>query len=298
MAHGARRQARRHDGHDTRNGDRHDDRQPSGRDEEAAVRPARASLRAATGSAVAAVAVGALGWWLAVVAADLLAQTRSPVPLAPEQALTLLASLVGLATATWLAVGVLLGALAHLPGPAGALGRRAAAAVAPAFTRRAAAVLVGASLGGALAPGTATAGDVAPATPAVPAAVSAAGASSVAPSPAFTPSEPGPARALAGPATATPATPAGDGVAGGPGRAADGAGARLGPGPARRAPAALAQPPADLGAPGERASRRRGPPRRHPLGHRPRPPGPRRHRRRGRSRVAAVARRQPVGHRP
>lgn len=204
----------RHDRHDARNGHRHDDRQSSGRDDEAAVRPARASLRAATGSAVAAVAAGTLGWWLAVVAADLLAQTRSPVPLAPEQALTLLAALVGLATATWLAVGVMLGALAHLPGPAGALGRRAAAA-APAFTRRAAAILVGASLGGALAPGTATAGDAAPAAP----AVSAAGASSMVPSPAFTPSEPGPARALAGPATpetpawsldrpATPATPA------------------------------------------------------------------------------------------
>ena len=199
MAHG---HDDRHDRHDARNGERHDARQPSGRDEEAAVRPARASLRAATGSAVAAVAAGALGWWLAVVAADLLAQTRSPVPLAPEQALTLLAALVGLATATWLAVGVLLGALAHLPGPAGALGRRAAAAVAPAFTRRAAAILVGASLGGALAPGTATAGDAAPAAP----AVSAAGASSMALSPAFSPSDPGRARALAGPAT--PATPA------------------------------------------------------------------------------------------
>jgi nucleoid-associated protein YgaU len=186
---------RHHDGYDDRHDRRHEDTS-SGRGDGAAAQAPRAALRAASGTALAAAAAVALGWWLAVVAAALLAQTRSAVPLAPEQALTLVAALLGLATATWLAVCVLLGTLAHLPGPAGAIGRRAAAAVAPTFTRRVAAILAGAALAGAVAPGTATAGD------AGHAAVSAVGAPPAALSPAFAPSEPGHA------APPQPATPA------------------------------------------------------------------------------------------
>jgi hypothetical protein len=112
--------------------------------------------------------VALLGAWLAGVCASLLREGRSPAPLAPEQALTLVAAVAGTAAALWLALGLLAALLGHLPGRFGALAGATADRFAPACTRRVAAVLVGASLGGALAPGTA-AGDtagapVAPAT--------------------------------------------------------------------------------------------------------------------------------------
>lgn len=143
-----------------------------------AATPTRHSARAAGGGLLAAGVATVLAWWLTRVVGTLATRAGSTVPLSPDESLTLLAAVLGLAVATWLAVGVLLAVLAHLPGRVGASSRRMAEQVAPALSRRVAAVMVGAALGGALAPGTATAGE----TP-VPGARDAAGA----PSPAFSP---------------------------------------------------------------------------------------------------------------
>ena len=130
--------------------------------------------RAVCGAAVAAAGAAGLGWWLTATAAALLAAARSPVPIAPEDAVTLLAACLGLLLLLWLALGVLASALALLPGRVGAAARRIADRVAPALSRRLAAIIVGASLGGALAPGTALARDgrIVASTEAVTAAVS------------------------------------------------------------------------------------------------------------------------------
>lgn len=111
--------------------------------------------RAACGAAVAATGAAGLGWWLTAAAAALLDAARSPVPLSPEDAVALLAACLGLLLLLWLALGVLATVLSLLPGRMGAAARRIADRVAPALSRRLAAVIVGASLGGALAPGTA-----------------------------------------------------------------------------------------------------------------------------------------------
>lgn len=115
--------------------------------------------RAACGAAVAATGAAGLGWWLTAAAAALLDAARSPVPLSPEDAVALLAACLGLLLLLWLALGVLATVLSLLPGRMGAAARRIADRVAPALSRRLAAVIVGASLGGALAPGTALARD-------------------------------------------------------------------------------------------------------------------------------------------
>ena len=117
----------------------------------------RHGARGAGGGLLAAGAAAVLAWWLTRVVGNLATRADSTVPLSPHESLTLLAAVLGLAVATWLAVGVLLAVLAHLPGRLGASSRRMAEQVAPALSRRVAAVLVGAALGGALAPGTATA---------------------------------------------------------------------------------------------------------------------------------------------
>ena len=130
--------------------------------------------RAVCGVAVAATGAAGLGWWLMATAAALLDAARSPVPPSPEDAVTLLAACLGLLLLLWLALGVLASVLALLPGRVGAAARRTADRVAPALSRRLAAVIVGASLGGALAPGTALAGDdqIVPSADVVTAAVS------------------------------------------------------------------------------------------------------------------------------
>lgn len=115
--------------------------------------------RAACGAAVAATGAAGLGWWLTAAAAALLDAARSPVPLSPEDAVALLAACLGLLLLLWLALGVLATVLSLLPGRMGAAARRIADRVAPALSRRLAAGIVGASLGGALAPGTALARD-------------------------------------------------------------------------------------------------------------------------------------------
>lgn len=128
--------------------------------------------RAACGAAVAATGAAGLGWWLTAAAAALLDAARSPVPLSPEDAVALLAACLGLLLLLWLALGVLATVLSLLPGRVGAAARRIADRVAPALSRRLAAVIVGASLGGALAPGTALAGRIVPRADVVTTAVS------------------------------------------------------------------------------------------------------------------------------
>ena len=106
----------------------------------------------------AATAVGALGlWWLAEAAVAGARAVGAASPAAPDEVLTLVAAVAALAVGTWLLVGFTLSVLAHLPGAAGDLARRWAEQISPAVVRRVAAVVVGASLSGALAPGTATA---------------------------------------------------------------------------------------------------------------------------------------------
>lgn len=157
--------------------------------------------RAACGAAVAATGAAGLGWWLTAAAAALLDAARSPVPLSPEDAVALLAACLGLLLLLWLALGVLATVLSLLPGRVGAAARRIADRVAPALSRRLAAVIVGASLGGALAPGTALARDgrIVPHADVVTTAVS----------PNFAPEAPE--------APAAAAAPAFSGATGGPG---------------------------------------------------------------------------------
>ena len=96
--------------------------------------------RAACGAAVAATGAAGLGWWLTAAAAALLDAARSPVPLSPEDAVALLAACLGLLLLLWLALGVLATVLSLLPGRVGAAARRIADRVAPALSRRLAAV--------------------------------------------------------------------------------------------------------------------------------------------------------------
>jgi hypothetical protein len=155
--------------------------------------------RAVIGGLLAAGAAVLLAWWLLRVATALGARVRSTVPLSPDESLTLVAALLGLGVATWLAVGVLLAVLAHLPGRVGSAARRLAEHVAPAVSRRVAVVIAGAALGGALAPGTATAGDAPP-------RVATGLAAAPYPSPAFAASAVGVSGQAAedGPSAATP----------------------------------------------------------------------------------------------
>ena len=161
--------------------------------------------RAVCGAAVAATGAAGLGWWLTATAAALLDATRSPVPLSPEDAVTLLAACLGLLLLLWLALGVLVTVLTLLPGRVGAAARRTADRVAPALSRRLAAVIVGASLGGALAPGTALARDgrIVPSADVVTAAAS----PSFAPEAPEAPAVPAVPAATGGPGWAPPAEP-------------------------------------------------------------------------------------------
>ena len=77
---------------------------------------------------------------------------RAPGPASLDEAV-LLAVLAGCALlGGWVVLGVTLGVVAHLPGQLGAVARRGSRTLAPAATRRLAAVLVGATLGSSFAP--------------------------------------------------------------------------------------------------------------------------------------------------
>jgi nucleoid-associated protein YgaU len=91
--------------------------------------------------------------WAAVVA---------PGPASLDEVLTLLAAVMALSLALWLGLSTMVAVAAHLPGRIGGFCAKATAALAPALTRRTAAILVGAAVGGAMAPGAALAERPAP----------------------------------------------------------------------------------------------------------------------------------------
>jgi nucleoid-associated protein YgaU len=76
-------------------------------------------------------------------------------PARPDEVVSFLSAAGATALVAWLGLSTLAAALAHLPGRAGQLAERVTSACAPALSRRVAAVLVGATVTGALAPGTA-----------------------------------------------------------------------------------------------------------------------------------------------
>ena len=82
-----------------------------------------------------------------------------PVPPRLDEAVTLVATAAALVLCLWLTASMALAVLAHLPGRLGQLAGGVSNAVAPAVTRRLAAVLVGAAVGGSLLPGAALASD-------------------------------------------------------------------------------------------------------------------------------------------
>ena len=116
------------------------------------------AIRAAT--AVAAGALGLLGLEYALLRA-VVAQwsaVSAQGSTTPDEALTLLAAAVAVLLMAWLGLSTLAALLAHLPGRIGGLAEALAAACAPALSRRVAAVMVGATVTGALSPGTAVGG--------------------------------------------------------------------------------------------------------------------------------------------
>lgn len=103
--------------------------------------------------------LGALlgGCWFASTASRLFRAMGTPAPVAPGEVLTMVVAVGGVAAATWLWLGLLIALLGHLPGRAGRWCREVAQHTTPGVVRRCAAVVVGAGLVGALAPGTAIA---------------------------------------------------------------------------------------------------------------------------------------------
>ena len=100
-----------------------------------------------------------------VLAAAVLHQGRlvlAPGPAALDEVVGTVAAAVALLLGAWLTVSSTSAVLAHAPGRVGAVADRLAAAWAPLLTRRVAAVLVGATVSGGLAPATALAHERAP----------------------------------------------------------------------------------------------------------------------------------------
>ena len=109
-------------------------------------------------------------WWRpvtaigALVGLELLALTavriawqavRDPGPASLDEALLLVVLVAGALLGGWVVLSTVVACAAHLPGRLGGTARHWAQALAPAVTRRVAAVLVGAALGATLAPATA-----------------------------------------------------------------------------------------------------------------------------------------------
>lgn len=152
---------------------------------------------------------------LARVAATTLGAALRGAPVGSPEALLALLAAVGVLGLAWLALGVVLEALARVPGAVGAAAARASAALSPVVVRRVAAVVLGVGVGASglgagtavAAParvvGTAVAGAVSFGTPSAPAASGGPAASagsagaplpdpgwSPAPDPGWTPSAP------------------------------------------------------------------------------------------------------------
>jgi hypothetical protein len=121
-------------------------------------------------------AAAATGGWVGLECALVRAAVQqwrlvsAPGPASIDEALTLVAAVVAVLLCSWLGLSTLAALLTHLPGEIGRLADRVARAWAPPVARRLAAVLVGAVVTGALAPGTALGEAPPPAAAAVPAA--------------------------------------------------------------------------------------------------------------------------------
>ena len=112
------------------------------------------------------------GWWLrpaaaigVLVALELLAlagarrswhAVRGPGPASLDEVVLLVVVVACAILGAWLVLSTTVACAAHLPGRLGHTARRWSRTLAPAVTRRVAAVLVGAALGATLAPATAT----------------------------------------------------------------------------------------------------------------------------------------------
>lgn len=160
--------------------------------------------------------VTARAWWrpctaiAALVGLELLAlaavrsawqAVRGPGPASLDEALLLVVLAACALLGGWVVLSIAIACAAHLPGRLGATARRWAQALAPAATRRVAAVLVGAALGATLAPATAAGTAGSPGGGAVALERSPGFASTVAspvvgttpdPAPGWTPSRPTP----------------------------------------------------------------------------------------------------------
>ena len=94
-----------------------------------------------------------VGGWLWSVLGTAIEAPRRGAPIAVDEALLSTAAAVSLAVLGWLTLGVVLEAAALVPGQVGRVARRVSAAVSPVVVRRAATLLLGATLGAALSPG-------------------------------------------------------------------------------------------------------------------------------------------------
>lgn len=105
-------------------------------------------------SAAALPALGAwlVGRWVWGVLSTASAPLRRGSPIGVDEALLACVAALALVTLSWLAVGMLLETLAQVPGEVGRSAARASAAVSPLLVRRAAAIVLGASLSAALSP--------------------------------------------------------------------------------------------------------------------------------------------------
>lgn len=105
-------------------------------------------------SAVALPTLGAwfVGRWVWGVLSMASAPLRRGSPIGADEALLACVSALALVTLLWLAVGMLLETLAQVPGEVGRVAARASAAVSPLVVRRAAAIVLGASLSATLSP--------------------------------------------------------------------------------------------------------------------------------------------------
>ena len=113
------------------------------------------TTRIATGTTAGLAVLGAVESLLCLAAVAQWRLVQDPAPATLAEALTLVIVVAAALLGAWLAVTTLAALLAHAPGRLGDAADRWARAWAPAVSRRAAAVLVGAVVGSALAPGTA-----------------------------------------------------------------------------------------------------------------------------------------------
>lgn len=114
-------------------------------------------LRGLLVAGVGSIAVGAAGWWLALVCVQLWRSTSEPTPLTADEALRGAAAVAGSVVVIWLGASVLVALLARLPGQVGRAARWVEVHATPVLARRVAGILLGAGLGAGLTPGPAMA---------------------------------------------------------------------------------------------------------------------------------------------